>query len=200
MEETQRYSIAYRGLKNGHHEFRFAVDRSLFEAFGNTEIKDGACEVRVDLDRSEAQLTLDVAISGYVVVACDRCLEDCRVPVDFEGQLLVRFSEEVREYDGEVLWLLPGEEHVDLTQYIYESIVLSLPYQRVHPEGECNPEMLERFRIVSDSEFAAIEERAATRGHADGEWAKLAALRERMESEAAEPSGAETPGHPDAAK
>ena len=110
MEETQRYSIAYRGLKNGHHEFRFAVDRSLFEAFGNTEIKDGACEVRVDLDRSEAQLTLDVAISGYVVVACDRCLEDCRVPVDFEGQLLVRFSEEVREYDGEVLWLLPGEE------------------------------------------------------------------------------------------
>ena len=195
MEETQRYSIAYKGLKNGHHEFRFAVDRSLFEAFENTEIKDGACEVRVDLDRSEAQLTLDVAISGYVVVACDRCLEDCRVPVDFEGQLLVRFSEEVREYDGEVLWLLPGEERVDLTQYIYESIVLSLPYQRVHPEGECNPEMLERFRIVSDSEFAAIEERAAARRQNDGEWAKLAALRERMESEAAESSedGADGP-------
>ena len=200
MEETQRYSIAYKGLKNGHHEFRFAVDRSLFEAFENTEIKDGACEVRVDLDRSEAQLTLDVAISGYVVVACDRCLEDCRVPVDFEGQLLVRFSEEVREYDGEVLWLLPGEEHVDLTQYIYESIVLSLPYQRVHPEGECNPEMLERFRIVSDSEFAAIEERAAAREHSDGEWAKLAALRERMESEAAEPSEEGTTGHPGAAE
>lgn len=200
MEETQRYSIAYRGLKNGHHEFRFAVDGSLFEAFGNTEIKDGACEVQVGLDRSEAQLTLDVAISGYVVVACDRCLEDCRVPVDFEGQLLVRFSEEVREYDGEVLWLLPGEDLVDLTQYIYESIVLSLPYQRVHPEGECNPEMLERFRIVSDSEFAAIEERAATRGHADGEWAKLAALRERMESEAAEPSEEGTSGHPGAAE
>ena len=200
MEETQRYSIAYKGLKNGHHEFRFAVDRSLFEAFENTEIKDGACEVRVDLDRSEAQLTLDVAISGYVVVACDRCLEDCRVPIDFGGQLLVRFSEEVREYDGEVLWLLPGEERVDLTQYIYESIVLSLPYQRVHPEGECNPEMLERFRIVSDSEFAAIEERAATRGHTDGEWAKLAALRERMESEAAEPSEEGTSGHPGAAE
>ena len=200
MEETQRYSIAYKGLKNGHHEFRFAVDRSLFEAFENTEIKDGACEVRVDLDRSEAQLTLDVAISGYVIVACDRCLEDCRVPVDFEGQLLVRFSEEVREYDGEVLWLLPGEERVDLTQYIYESIVLSLPCERVRPGGECNPEMLERFRIVSDSEFAASEERAATRGHADGEWAKLAALRERMESEAAEPSEEGTSGHPGAAE
>ena len=46
----------------------------------------------------------------------------------------------------------PGEDEVDLAQYIYESIVLSLPYQRVHPEGECDPEMLGRFRIVSDED------------------------------------------------
>ena len=194
MEETQRYSIAFKGLKNGHHEFRFAVDKSLFEAFENTEIKDGACEVRVDLNREESQLVLDVSISGHVVVACDRCLEDCRIPIDFEGRLLVKFSDEVREYDGEVLWLLPGEEQVDLAQYIYESIVLSLPYQRVHPEGECNPEMLERFRIVSDREFSAIEAQAAARGHNDGEWAKLAALREQMVAETSQAADAADPG------
>lgn len=105
-------------------------------------------------------LTADVRITGHVVVPCDRCLEDCRIPIDFEGRLLVKFSDEPREYDGEVLWLLPGEDEVDLSQYIYESIVLSLPYQRVHPEGECDPEMLKRFRIVSDEEFSAIENRA----------------------------------------
>lgn len=193
MEETQRYSIAFKGLKNGHHEFRFAVDKSLFEAFENTEIKDGACEVRVDLNREESQLVLDVSISGHVVVACDRCLEDCRIPIDFEGRLLVKFSDEVREYDGEVLWLLPGEEQVDLAQYIYESIVLSLPYQRVHPEGECNPEMLERFRIVSDREFSAIEAQAAARGHNGGEWAKLAALREQMVAETSQAADAADP-------
>ena len=196
MEETQRYSIAFKGLKNGHHEFRFAVDKSLFEAFENTEIKDGACEVRVDLNREESQLVLDVSISGHVVVACDRCLEDCRIPIDFEGRLLVKFSDEVREYDGEVLWLLPGEEQVDLAQYIYESIVLSLPYQRVHPEGECNPEMLERFRIVSEGEFEAIEKRAVSHEHNEGEWAKLAALREQMQAEEAQkkrPAEARTP-------
>ena len=63
------------------------------------------------------------------------------------------------------------------------SIVLSLPYQRVHPEGECNPEMLERFRIVSDSELAAVEARAGAQEHDGGEWAKLAALKERMEAQ-----------------
>ena len=101
---------------------------------------------------------------------------------------MVKFSEEVHEYDGEVMWMLPGEDQVDLKQYIYESIVLSLPYQRVHPDGACNPEMLERFRIVSDQEFASIEARAGGgKEHNEGEWAKLAALREQMEAEEEEP-------------
>ena len=178
MEVAEGYSIAYRGLKNGTHEFRFEVGKPLFEAFESSEIKDGRCVVEVTLERGETMLTADV-----------RCLEDCRIPIDFEGQLLVKFSDEPREYDGEVLWLLPGEDEVDLSQYIYESIVLSLPYQRVHPEGECDPEMLKRFRIVSDEEFSAIENRAEEHAVPEGEWAKLAALRERMEADEAEENG-----------
>lgn len=193
MEETKRYTIAYKGLGRGLHDFRFEVDGSLFKAYDSTEIKDGACDVTVVLERGESMLTLDVTVDGSVVVECDRCLEDCRVPVHYEGQLLVKFADEVHEYDGEVMWLLPMEDEVDLTQYIYESIVLALPYQRVHPEGECDPEMLERFRIVSDTEFGAIEAQAGAEGHDDGEWAKLAALKERMEAEGAqqEPGEAE---------
>ena len=134
MDITKGYSIAYKGLKNGTHDFAFKVGGALFEAYGSAEIMGGDCDVEVKLDKSETQLVADVTIRGGVVVACDRCLEECRVPVDFEGRLLVKFSDEVREYDGEILWLLPGEDEVDLAQYIYESIVLSLPYQRVHPD------------------------------------------------------------------
>ena len=185
MEVAQRYSIAWKGLKNGRHDFRFEVDKALFEAFESTEIKDGRCEVSVGVDRSEKQLTLDVGITGHVVVECDRCLEDCRIPVDYDGRLLVRFSDEEREYDGDVLWLSPVEDEVDLMQYIYESIVLSLPYQRVHPEGECNPEMMRRFRIVSGEEFAGIEARAREQAEesipAEG-LSNLAALKAEMEA------------------
>lgn len=180
MEVAKGYSIAYKGLKNGPHDFDFNVDGKLFESFGSTEIKDGDCDVRVHMERAETQLVLDVAISGGVVVECDRCLEDCRIPIEFEGQLLVKFSDEVHEYDGEILWMLPAEDEVDLAQYIYESIVLSLPYQRVHPEGACNPEMLARINIVSENEFAAIEARSAEQ-HTGGEWDKLAELKRQME-------------------
>ena len=189
MGVNKRYTIAYKGLKLGSHEFRFEVDGSLFEEFESTEIKDGDCEVTVALERGEAMITLDVTVDGSVVVECDRCLEDCRIPVYYQGQLLVKFSDEVHEYDGEILWLLPAEDEIDLKQYIYESIVLALPYQRVHPEGECNPEMIERFRIVSGEEFAAVEARAEAEGHNEGEWAKLAELKERMETEDAAKEG-----------
>lgn len=160
MDDTKRFVIAYKGLKPGQYTFRFEVDGGLFAAYENSEIKDGHCRVEVVMTRLEQLLDLDIAIAGSVVVACDRCLEDCEIPIDYRGHLAVKFSDEVQEYDGEVLWLSPSEGEVDLTQYIYESIVLALPYQRVHPEGKCNPEMMARFRIVSGEEFAALEAEA----------------------------------------
>ena len=52
MEETKRYTIAYRGLRSGLHDFHFKVDGGLFRAFGSTEIKDGDCDVSVALERA----------------------------------------------------------------------------------------------------------------------------------------------------
>ena len=190
MNVAERYTIAYKGLKNGLHEFDFEVGAALFEAYESTEIKGGACEVHVSLNRAERMLELHTTIDGAVTVSCDRCLEDCDVPVHFAGDLTVKFSDETDEYDGEVMWISPSAGELDLTQYIYESIVLSLPYQRVHPEGGCDTEMLARFHIVSGAEFAAIEARAdgnpAGRSVPESEWGKLEALREQLTREVGE--------------
>lgn len=180
MELDNRYVIAFGGLKNGVYEFDFPIDRALFAAYENEEVRAADCAAHVRLTRGEAQSDLDVEITGRVTVPCDRCLEDCPVPIAFSGRLAVRFSEEPLEYDGEVIWLLPGETEVDLTQYLYESVLLALPYSRVHEEGGCDPEMLRRFRIVSEEEFERIGA-AAEKPADDDRWAALAALKERME-------------------
>lgn len=181
VETAKSYTIAYKGLKQGRHTFDFEVDGALFRSFENADILDGACKVGVVLERGEAMLEADVTIDGSVVVACDRCLEDCPVPIRFEGRLWVKFADEPREYDGEVLWLMPVEDEIDLRQYIYESIVLSLPYRRVHAPGACDKEMLARFSIVSEREFASIEQAAEAGDRA--QWAKLATLKERMQQD-----------------
>ena len=34
--------------------------------------------------------------------------------------------------------------------------MLSLPYRRVHPDGECNPEMIAALNTISEEEFERI--------------------------------------------
>ncbi|MDE5707354.1 MAG: DUF177 domain-containing protein [Alistipes sp.] len=187
MDTVRKYSIAYKGLSLGEHTFDFEIGEDLFQLFENQEIRGGNCRAEVRLVRSERQLRLEVSIRGEVVVECDRCLGDCALPVDYTGTLVVKFSDEIREYDGETMWLSAAQDHIELAQYLYESIVLSLPYQRVHPEGGCDPDMLRRFRIVSDEEFERIENRAQQQSAPaaeDDRWSRsLETLKERMEQE-----------------
>ena len=122
MDVVELYTIPYKSLENGEHTLEFRFDDSLFAAYENTDIRHAQGRVGVALLRSASMLELKVSIRGSVVVACDRCLEDCRLPVAFDGTLLVRFSDEVADYDGEVMWISPAEGEVSLAQYILSLI------------------------------------------------------------------------------
>ncbi len=190
MESSKGCVIAYKSLGMGSFEYSFMLDNEFFARFEGSEIIGGDCRVEVLLKRGETMLELDVTIEGDAIVACDRCLEDCPVAIDYEGQLIVKFSAEVEEYDGEIMWLSPLESEVDLNQYIYESVVLSLPYQRVHAEGECNEEMIRKFAIISGEQFEELEQEAESQeedaeSHGLGaeDMAKLQALKEMMKEE-----------------
>ena len=186
MELNERYSIGYKSLSNSTFDYDFVVDDALFAAYESREVLGGNCDVKVVLSKTDSQLDVDVTIEGSVVCECDRCLEPCDIDIDYEGHLIVRLSTEEGEYDGEVMWLNPAEENLDLTQYIYESIILSLPYQRVHTEGECNPDMMARVAQVTAAELDAIEARAG-RGNKptidEGDFNKLAALKALMQQD-----------------
>lgn len=180
----QRYAIDYKGLGSGVHHFEFRADASLFDDYREMGVTDCGVDVVVELDKKGTVMRLDVAMRGSVTVPCDRCLEKCELPVEFNGKLAVKFSGEEHPFDGDTLWLHPGEGTIDLRQYIYESIVLSLPYRKVHPEDVhgtplCNPAMLERFRIVSEEEFEELAAETAAAEN-DPRWQKLRAIREEQ--------------------
>ena len=164
-----RYTIAYKGLGAGTHRFDFQAGNDFWAAHPEGGIKGGEVEVEAVLEKGHAgaggTMALEVEMRGSVTVPCDRCLEDCELPVDFRGRLAVKFSDEEQPFEGDIMWVNPADATLDLEQYIYESVVLSLPLRRVHPEdvhGQplCNPSMLERFKIVSEDEFAGLVEGA----------------------------------------
>lgn len=179
MGLTQKYRISHKGLIDGEHSFDFKVDDALFELYDRIDIKSGDCDVKIALLRSETMLNISVNISGQVVVECDRCLDDCSLPVEYNGDLIVKFSDNEEEYDGDIMWVPSSESYIDLAQYIYESIVLALPYRRVHDEGGCNSDITNYFKTISAEELEAMD--VSANQEQSGEWNKLAELKERME-------------------
>ncbi len=150
MKNENRYSIQFKGLKEGVHDFAFLIDKSFFEVHEHLEIPDGKVNVQVKLTKKANFLELVVHLTGEMQVQCDRCLEYFDLPVDYTGHLVVRFSETEKEQDEEVIFLHPDEYQVDLKHYLYECLSLSTPIRKVHPDlpdGKpgCDPEMLKKL-------------------------------------------------------
>lgn len=143
---SNQFDIMFAGLKDGTHDFRFQVDEHFFELhepLGNSS----SCKIEVDLQltKTPAMLTLAFSWKGEMVFPCDRCLDDVAVPIEGESKLYVKFGEHTGEASEDVL-ILPATAHkVNVSQYIYEFIVLSVPSKRVHPEGVCNNDVIRKL-------------------------------------------------------
>ena len=137
--------IPLRGLKQGGHSFRFVIGKEFFQGFECSQIKDADCTVKVFVLRHQTLLSVNCEIGGYVITECDRCLEDLTLKVDVERSLTVGFGSVDLEGDNEaedVIVIDPTEPEVCLDQFVYDYICLSLPLVKVHPEGQCNGEVL----------------------------------------------------------
>lgn len=184
MNTNHTYSIDLQALKVGVHSFTFTIDDHFFEAWPESEVHRGSGVVNVELARHLALIEMKINIAATVEISCDRCLDEFMLPVNFEASPVVRITDTPGSDDGDTIWVSPMDDRLELAQYIYESIILSLPFQRVHPDiQDCNQEMVRRFRIVSPEEIEQIEARAQKAG-ADEEqknpFAALADLKEKL--------------------
>ena len=140
------YIIPLNGWAAGEREFRWQAGIKFFQKFDNAEILDAAVDIDARAVKSGHYIGVDLDIRGSVTVPCDRCLEDLTLPVEAHPAFSVKFGEEasseeeMREGSREILFLDASDAELDLSQVIYDYVCLSLPMQRVHAEGQCNPD------------------------------------------------------------
>jgi uncharacterized protein len=150
MNYLSQYTLPFSGLSEGKHQFDFEVDDRFFAEFETSEVEKGNLKIGVQLEKRSTYLRLTFSISGVVSLICDRCLENFDYPVESTRALLVKFSEKQVEDEAELIYLHPTDFQVEIAQYIYEFVILSLPIRRVHPDGEdgtslCDPVMLKKL-------------------------------------------------------
>ncbi len=164
MSRRREFEIAFVGLKPGVHEYDYKIDDRFFEAYQQQDFKNCHANVKLSLDKKSSFMLLKFEIGGQIEVTCDRC--NNRLPLDLwdEFNITVKMVEEPelmndQEDDPDVYYISHGESHVDVGNWIYEFINLSIPMQKSCGFEEmngphCNPaaiDMLNKLKAEEDS-------------------------------------------------
>jgi uncharacterized metal-binding protein YceD (DUF177 family) len=163
MKKFKEYIIPFAGLKQGNHQFKYKIDNSFFEAFNYTEFNQTNINVEVQLVKSSTMLELTFTSAGQVNVNCDVSNEPFNLEANGSLELVVKFGEEYNDENDEILIIPHGEHQINIAQYIYEMIVLSVPAKRVHPgieDGTLSSDILAKLEELElkDSEEETKEE------------------------------------------
>ena len=179
MNKTKDFLIPFIGLKLGKHHFEYQISNAFFEIFDYHEFNNSNIKVNVVLEKKSTMLELAFKHKGTVNVLCDLTSEEFDLPIKGNMKLIVRFEEEFNN-DNEDLLILPhGEFEVDIAQYIYEMIVLSVPLRRVHPgikDGSLNTEALRKLKELSVKEQKEENKKEQKEENIDPRWDKLKQL------------------------
>jgi uncharacterized metal-binding protein YceD (DUF177 family) len=177
MKNTKEFLIPFVGLKPGKHHFEYHLSNAFFEIFDYDEFENSDIKVNVVLEKKSSMLELTFQHQGTVNVPCDLTSEEFDLPINGEMKLIVRFGDQFNN-DNEVLLILPfGEFEIDIAQYMYEMIVLSVPLRRVHPgvqDGSLKTEALDKLNELAVKETEEKEEEKEE--NIDPRWDKLKQL------------------------
>jgi uncharacterized metal-binding protein YceD (DUF177 family) len=154
LKRFSEYIIPFSSYSNGLHEFEFELVDAFFLLFPESEIQKADVQVHVEMIRQERQLEFSFTLDGWVMLPCDRCLEDYEQPIEGEFDLYGKFGNGNNEDEFDVVWLPQDAYQIDLMQYLYEFVILSLPMRKVHPDKAngkpgCDPGMLDLLKNLS---------------------------------------------------
>jgi uncharacterized metal-binding protein YceD (DUF177 family) len=160
MNNLKEYLIPFIGLKIGKHQFDYQLDNTFFAHFDYDEFNDASIKVSVVLEKKSTMLTLEIKHKGTVNVPCDVSGEEFDLAIKGKLNLIVKFGDTYNDEHEELLILPHGEFQVNVAQYIYESIVLSVPLRRIHPgikDGSLT-DVIKKLEALAPKENKTIEQ------------------------------------------
>jgi uncharacterized metal-binding protein YceD (DUF177 family) len=174
MKVSNEFLIPFIGLKLGKHQFEYQINKAFFDEYEYDDFEDCAILATVVLDKKNTMLELHFKHKGTVNVPCDVTGENFDLTVKGKLDLVVQFGDSYND-DNEELLILPSSEHqIDISQYIYEMIVLSIPTKRIHPgviDGSLESERIEKLE-----ELSVKEKKEENKENTDPRWDKLKQL------------------------
>lgn len=176
MKKLNEYLISFVGLKLGKHQFEYQINKAFFDHFEYDDFESADIKVDLVLEKKSLMLELHFNHKGSVHVPCDVTGEMFDLPVEGSLRVVVQFGDEFNNENEELLILPHGEHQLDVSQYIYEMIALSVPLRRVHPGVEDGTLQSVALDKLNELKVTEVEEEVEEEKEIDPRWEKLKQL------------------------
>ncbi len=177
MRELKEFTIPFVGLKLGTHRFDFKIDNKFFNHFEYDEFNDVDLKLDVLLDKKTTLLEFTLSYNGVINVFCDVTNEPFGEEIQGEYHFIVKFGDEFNSENEDLLIIPHGSYEVNIQQYIYESVILSMPSRRIHPgvdDGTLKSDILDKLEELSPR--VNKEYKSTSKDKTDPRWDTLKKL------------------------
>lgn len=144
-----QYVINFTGLKEGEHNFEFDLDNKFFEHFDYNDFNSCQIKAEVRVNKKPNLLEFVFSSKGQININCFVSNEPFDYLQEHQIKLVVKLSSELIN-DNEELVILPvGTSTLNVAQYLFEMIILSLPIKIIHPgvvDGSLESETLNKLK------------------------------------------------------
>ena len=172
MSTANQFFLKFIGLKDGSHKFEYDLDNSFFASHDYSDFNSCDIKVKIELVKKTTVLELHMIGSGLANINCTLSNEPFDFEVNSKMKLLLKFGDKYDDSNDELIILPHGSHTVELDQFLYEMIVLSMPIRNVHPgidDGSLKSDILNRLK-----DFDINKEKSS---NFDPRWDKLKKLK-----------------------
>lgn len=154
-------------LSNKLHEYEFKIDEAFFSMFDQDLVSSGDLNAKIDLDKNDSFIRMSVDINGEVELTCDRSLEKFQYPIHEQRQVILKYGEEEREIDHDVIMITRETQQINVGQYLFEFVGLAIPMKKLHPKFSDNEEEFSSLVYSSQNDETEASDQP------DPRWQKL---------------------------
>ena len=147
---------------------RQIFDNTFFKGFDFNDFHQADFKVELALHKSESLIELEFTSKGSVGVSCDVTTEHFDLTLNPSWSQIIKFGNPEASTD-EILVLPVGAYKFNVSQQIYEMIVLEIPPKLEHPgiaNGTLQSEILDKLKTL-EPKATPVE------GQNDPRWDKL---------------------------
>ena len=141
MGKFTTFNLPLKTLSAGTHEFNYKLDKQFFADMEYADVRDADLDVHLKVVYHNDIYSLNFVIKGSITMLCDRCLDDLVIAIDTTYDINVEYGDDYNDESDDLLIIPSSDNNLNVSYMLFDTVVLVIPIEHVHPMGKCNRQM-----------------------------------------------------------